>query len=119
MTSDLSPLTTTPQAVIKTCMSLLRAQLIISRVDVAVINFPGVVAAPLLLGTLGGCGGRLIVDALRFGWGAMPGRAELSDPGWVGRSAFMAATAYYLAAYGLAVVEARAAAGLVVTALVG
>ena len=40
--------------------SLLRARLIIARVDLAVRLYPGVVAAPLLLGTLaGGSGQRL------------------------------------------------------------
>ena len=109
----------TPQAVTKTCTTILRANLIISRVDLAVSHFPGVLAAPLVLGTISGCGGRLLVDGLKFGWGAMPGRAELSEPGWTSRSSFVAAAAYYASAYGLALAEPRAVAGLLVTAMVG
>ena len=56
----------------KAATSLLRARLIIARVDLAVRLYPGVVAAPLLLGTLAGCGGRLLADAILWGWS--PGR---------------------------------------------
>ncbi|KIY97871.1 hypothetical protein MNEG_10090 [Monoraphidium neglectum] len=46
------------------------------------------------------------------------GLSELSDPGWVSRSSFVAAAAYFLAAHALRLVEPAAAAGLLVTALV-
>ncbi|GBF92452.1 hypothetical protein Rsub_04556 [Raphidocelis subcapitata] len=101
----------------KSCTSLLRAGLIVARVDLACSMFPGVVAAPLVLGTIAGCGGKVIVDAIKFGWGAMTGAAEMSQPGFASRSAFVAAAAYYFLAHAARAVEARAAAGLVVTAL--
>jgi hypothetical protein len=41
--------------------------------------FPGVVAAPLVLGTVAGCGGRIVVDAMKFGWVAV-----VLGGGWVG-----------------------------------
>lgn len=71
-----------------------------------------------MLGTLAGCGGRLIADALLHGYAEMPGMAELTSPGFVSRSAFMAATTYYLLGYVLHLLPASAAAGLVVTTLV-
>lgn len=88
------------------------------QVDLAVKLYPGIVAAPLLLGTLAGCGGRLLADTLLHSWGALPGHAELSSPGFVSRSAAMAATTYYLLAYVLQLLPASAAAGFVVTWLV-
>jgi hypothetical protein len=91
----------------------------ISRVDLSVTLFPGVVAAPLVLGTISGCGGKVVVDAMMFGWGSMPGKAEISEPGFVSRSAFVASLVYYVIAHAAALVEPRAAAGLVVTGLVG
>lgn len=80
--------------------------------------YPGIVAAPLVLGTLAGCGGRLIADALRHGYAELPGLAELTSPGFVSRSAFMAASTYYLLGYVLQILPTTAAAGLVVTILV-
>eukprot|EP00878_Enallax_costatus_P020950 GHUV01022163.1.p1 GENE.GHUV01022163.1~~GHUV01022163.1.p1 ORF type:complete len:218 (+),score=90.85 GHUV01022163.1:404-1057(+) len=47
----------------------------------------------------------------------MPGMAELTSPGFVSRSAFMAATTYYLLGYVLQLLPASAAAGLLVTVL--
>jgi hypothetical protein len=101
----------------KSCTALLRALLMVSRVDLAVAMFPGVIAAPLVLGTIAGSGGKFIVDAMKFGWGNMPGRAEMTEPGFTSRSAFVASAAYYILAHGAGLVEPRAAAGLVVTAL--
>lgn len=106
-------------AFLKASTALLRALLIVARVDAAVAVFPGVVAAPLVLGTLAGCGGRLIVDGLYFGWGVRPGwRAEMTEPGFVGWSAFVASGGYYLTAYGLGLTSPDAAAGILVTLLV-
>lgn len=91
---------------------------VFAQVDLAIKLYPGIVAAPLLLGTLAGCGGRLIADALLHGYAEMPGLAELTSPGFVSRSAFMAATTYYLLGYVLQLLPPSAAAGLVVTTLV-
>eukprot|EP00879_Flechtneria_rotunda_P023314 GHRR01024663.1.p1 GENE.GHRR01024663.1~~GHRR01024663.1.p1 ORF type:complete len:384 (+),score=128.00 GHRR01024663.1:63-1214(+) len=101
----------------KSCTALLRALLIVQRVDLGCKLYPGVAAAPLLLGTLAGCGGRLIADAMLYGWQAMPGSAELTSPGFVSRSAAMAAVTYHVLGHVLQLLPLSAAAGLVVTAL--
>ena len=58
----LPPVTATTGA----ARGVLRAGLIAQRVDVAVKVFPGVIAAPLVLGTLAGSGGSLLVDAFNI-----------------------------------------------------
>mgnify|MGYP001810721170 CR=1 FL=1 len=66
------------RAAAKACRAVLRANTIVHRVNAAVAVYPGVLAAPLLLGTLGGAGGRLTVDAFAYcagykqgGWGSV------------------------------------------------
>lgn len=49
---------------------------VFTQVDLAVQLFPGVAAAPLILGTLSGCGGRLLADAIMTSW-------QVSQSGWV------------------------------------
>ncbi len=46
------------------CLAILRAGLIVHRVNATAALFPGVVAAPLVIGTIAGCGGKVIVDAI-------------------------------------------------------
>lgn len=38
------------------------------QIDLAVQLYPGVHAAPLILGTIAGCGGRLLADGIMTGW---------------------------------------------------
>ena len=54
-------------------MNSLRGAIMANRVDVAVRLFPGVIAAPLVLGTLGGSGGRLCVDLILHLYGNLTG----------------------------------------------
>jgi len=98
-----------------TCLS--RALLIISRVDLAVQLYPGVVAAPLILGTLAGCGGRILADILLHSWEELPSHAELTVPAFASRSGFIAASVYYLGAHVLQLASKEAVAGIVVTSL--
>jgi hypothetical protein len=109
--------------------ALLRAMLIVGRVDLSVSSlYPGSAAGALLLGTLAGASGRFLADAFRAAAGLPPlgGRApEISAPGFATRSAFLAALAHLLLAHGPwadgrgALLPSRAAsAGLVVSALV-
>jgi hypothetical protein len=109
--------------------ALLRASLIVGRVDLAVSYlYPGSTAGALLLGTLAGASGRFLADAFRAAAGLPPigGRApEISSPGFTTRSAFLAALAHLLMAYGPladgrgAILPSRAASGgLVIAALV-
>ena len=44
-----------------------------ARVDLAVQLFPGVVAAPLLLGSIAGTGGRFSIDPILAAIGELPG----------------------------------------------
>lgn len=55
-------------------LNILRAALIVHRVNAAVAVFPGVAAAPLLLGTVGGAGGKVISDAVNVAIGASKGK---------------------------------------------
>lgn len=112
--------------------ALLRATLIVGRVDLAVTYlYPGSAAGALLFGTLAGVGGRLLADAFRHASSLPPlpgphGAApELSAPGFTTRSAFLASLAHLLLAYGPladgkgALLPSRAAsAGIVVGLLV-
>lgn len=50
----------------KVLRAVLRANTVVQRVDAAVRLHPGVVAAPILLGTLSACGGTLLVDAFCY-----------------------------------------------------
>ena len=50
-------------ATTKAMRSTLRVTTIAHRVNAACKLYPGILAAALILGTLGGCGGKLIVDA--------------------------------------------------------
>jgi hypothetical protein len=47
----------------KLLRAILRATTVVQRVNAAVMLHPGVIAAPLVLGTLSACGGGLLVDA--------------------------------------------------------
>ena len=55
------------------CLNILRAGLIASRVDLSVQKFPGVIAAPLVIGTIGGSGGKFLVDGIQRACGNLPG----------------------------------------------
>ena len=55
------------------CLNILRAGLIASRVDLSVQKFPGVIAAPLVIGTIGGSGGKFLVDAIQKASGSLQG----------------------------------------------
>lgn len=56
-------------------MNILRAGLMAARVDLAVQLFPGVIAAPLLLGSIAGTGGRFSIDPILAAIGELPGEA--------------------------------------------
>lgn len=63
--------------------AVLRANTVVQRVDAAVRLHPGVVAAPIVLGTLSACGGTLLVDAFRhcagYKQGGCRGRGAAPD----------------------------------------
>jgi hypothetical protein len=45
---------------------------VLPQVNLAVQLYPGVVAAPIILGTISGCGGRLLADGIMTGWQVRP-----------------------------------------------
>ena len=55
------------------CLNILRAGLIASRVNLSVQKFPGVIAAPLVIGTIGGSGGKLLLDGIQLASGTLQG----------------------------------------------
>lgn len=55
------------------CLNLLRAGLIASRIDLTSQLYPGVLAAPLIIGSIAGSGGRFSIDPILSGFGALEG----------------------------------------------
>lgn len=55
------------------CLNILRAGLIASRVDLSVYKYPGVVAAPLVIGTIAGSGGKFLQDGIQLACGSLHG----------------------------------------------
>ncbi|GAB4818578.1 hypothetical protein N2152v2_005624 [Parachlorella kessleri] len=78
------------------CLAILRAGLIVHRVNATAALFPGVVAAPLVIGTIAGCGGKVIVDAIDVACQTKKGPTELAQPGFALWSGLLAALANYL-----------------------
>lgn len=73
----------------------LRSTMICMRVDMAILKFPGIVGAPLLLGTIGGTGGKFFSDLILVGAGHMPiQHAEAMCPTFGGKASFLAALLY-------------------------
>lgn len=64
---------TAKHCVRQACLNILRAGLMAARVDLAVQLFPGVIAAPLLLGSIAGTGGRFSIDPILAAIGELPG----------------------------------------------
>eukprot|EP00887_Chlorella_sp_A99_P001096 scaffold14.g1096.t1 len=104
---------------IQACRSAMRANIIFARVEVAARLFPGVLAAPLLLGTLAGAGGTLLVDAVEICGGHKKGPSEIARPGFPLRSALIASAAYYVLVHWAALLTAAEGRGLVLLVCVG
>jgi len=89
-------------AVLQACSDVLKVQTICARVDYAVVKYAGVHAAPVLLGTLGGCGGKLFCDFIQKidpGSRASTPPTEFSVQTYSGRSSFLSALLYYVTVY--------------------
>ena len=56
------------------CLNILRAGLIASRVDLSVYKYPGVIAAPLVIGTIAGSGGKFLQDGIQLACGSLHGK---------------------------------------------
>ena len=61
------------------CLNILRAGLIASRVDLSVYKYPGVVAAPLVIGTIAGSGGKFLQDGIQLACGSLHGERHHSN----------------------------------------
>ena len=60
------------------CLNILRAGLIASRVDLCVYKYPGVIAAPLVIGTIAGSGGKFLQDGIQLACGSLHGERHHS-----------------------------------------
>ena len=60
-------------SILHVCLNILRANLIAARVDLSVQKYPGVVAAPLVIGTIAGSGGKLLQDGIQMACGTLQG----------------------------------------------
>lgn len=58
---------------LQVCLNILRAGLIASRIDLTTELYPGVLAAPLIIGSIAGTGGRFSIDPILGGFGALEG----------------------------------------------
>ena len=56
------------------CLNILRASLIAARVELSVSKYPGVIAAPLVIGTIAGSGGKLVQDGIQLACGSLAGQ---------------------------------------------
>ena len=86
--------------------------------DAAVVLYPGVIAAAVILGTLGGSGGKFLSDSIRQMWGILETPAEASIPGAAFRSSFLLTIIYYFSHHYFGWVTQAEAAGIVITLLV-
>ncbi|KAK9901979.1 hypothetical protein WJX75_000130 [Coccomyxa subellipsoidea] len=80
----------------KVCLNLLRAGLIASRIDLTSQLYPGVLAAPLIIGSIAGSGGRFSIDPILSGFGALEGPAEIAQPAFAARSGFVGSLLYWV-----------------------
>lgn len=101
----------------RVCLSILRIGLIVARVDLAVKLFPGVIAAPLVLGTVAGSAGKFVADAVLVV--VQPtAPTELAMPGFVWRSGFLCSAAYYVSTHVLHALTAQQGRALMLTLFV-
>ncbi|KAK9806453.1 hypothetical protein WJX73_009380 [Symbiochloris irregularis] len=84
------------RVVLKVCLNSLRASLVAARTQLAADLYPGVFAAPLVLGTIAGSGGKFCIDILTGATGELKGPSEFTVPGFAVRSGFAGALLYYL-----------------------
>ena len=73
-------------------MNSLRAGIIAGRVGAVVRIFPGVLVAPLMMGTLAASGGKLCVDAVMHLFGPKPSGALQNDELRILSGAFVSAS---------------------------
>eukprot|EP00897_Mesotaenium_endlicherianum_P003463 jgi/Mesen1/3144/ME000184S02215 len=120
---SLAPIKTTCKA----CSMILKSRTIFSKVDAAVSIFGAhAVVPPLFLGTLGGCGGRLLCDLAGKAF-SLKEPVELAQPSWIAanmqcrsvRSVFSAALLYVATVFWMPILPHDVAQTLIMTLMVG
>ncbi|CAG9460779.1 unnamed protein product [Pedinophyceae sp. YPF-701] len=100
-------------------LHMLRVGTIITRVDIAAAEFPGVIAAPVVIGTLGGCGGKIFTDFLLLVFtGRLEGLPELCCPGVAFHSASAITLMHYLGVHVTAFLDSAQSKALITTVVV-
>lgn len=99
--------------------NFLRSGTIANRVDLAVQLYPGVVAPPIVLGTIGGMAGKVIIDLIRQGVIKRKSSSELLVPGFVWRSALLCAVLYYYTVHWTGLLTTHEGLALIRTLLIG
>ncbi|PRW59772.1 trimeric intracellular cation channel type B [Chlorella sorokiniana] len=103
----------------KVARAILRAGQIVQRTSAAAKLFPGLVGAPLVLGTLAGSGGKLLTDAFsRCAGYPSTGPSELHQPSYVLRSAALVACLHYGLVHTLGMLSVQQGLGLATSLLV-
>eukprot|EP00803_Ostreobium_quekettii_P005457 evm.model.scf_1373.5 EVM.evm.TU.scf_1373.5 scf_1373:36153-41262(+) len=95
-----------------------RSDIIAKRVDLAVKLYPGVVAPPIILGTIGGMAGKASLDLIKRGLGSGNGTLEIMVPGFVWRSALLSAMTYYYLVHWAGQISSEEGLALVRTVLI-
>ncbi|KAK9804406.1 hypothetical protein WJX72_011360 [[Myrmecia] bisecta] len=105
--------------VTKASLNILRAGVMASRIDLVVAKFPGVVAAPLVVGTIAASGGKFTIDGVLAVCGELTGApGEAVVPGFAFRSGFLGSVIYYGAVYVLGSLSRAEAKALIITLFV-
>eukprot|EP01023_Acetabularia_acetabulum_P020602 TRINITY_DN2074_c0_g1_i12.p2 TRINITY_DN2074_c0_g1~~TRINITY_DN2074_c0_g1_i12.p2 ORF type:complete len:273 (+),score=51.46 TRINITY_DN2074_c0_g1_i12:163-981(+) len=102
-------------AAVKAMSNFMKVQVIVSQVNLAVRLYPGVVISPLLLGTLAGTSGKLVLDLIFHSQQIMAGPPEVVAPTFILRSGFMVALSYYLLTHVFYVLPGVQAMALITT----
>lgn len=79
----------------KMCVNVLRARTLTARISQTVLYYPATFFAPLVMGTIGGSGGKFLHDMIRGGYNISTSKDELSLPSMSYHSSVFAAALYY------------------------
>lgn len=95
----------------RACLHTLRALTISAMTNAAAANYKGIVAPAIIAGTLAGCGGKLLADALDSVSGGR-GKFELNNPGFLLRSSVVNSSLVYVLVHYLKALSSVEATGL-------
>lgn len=99
-------------------MNMLRAGVIAQRIDISQVQYPGVLAAALFIGTVSATGGKLLVDLIQQLNGDLKGNSEIVQPGFAFRSGFFGSLLYWSTVYGVGWLKPAEGAALVIAIFV-